>query len=137
MTCTDKAGNESVFGTAGSSVSNTAKGVAGISLTIPKNFAADGNLDDWSGIQPITIAIGQGTGYLVSGQVIDNDADCSAKQYLAVDKQNLYVAYDVTDDYVSFNPALNSYENDSPDLFIGLYNAHGASHTAYQRGAQT
>lgn len=136
MTCTDKAGNESTFGTAAASVSNKAKGVASISLTIPKNFVADGNLDDWSGIQPITIAIGQGTGYLVSGQVIDNDADCSAKQYLAVDNQNLYVAYDVTDDYVSFNAALNTYENDSPDLFIGLYNAHGASHTAYQRGAQ-
>ena len=68
--------------------------------------------------------------------VITNDADCSAYTYVAVDNNYLYVAFDMEDDIVSFNPALDSYKNDCPDLYIGLYNWHGTPHSGYQRGAQ-
>jgi hypothetical protein len=40
---------------------------------------------------------------------------------------------DVTDDYVHWNDAINSYENDAPDLYIGLYNMR-KSHVNYLRG---
>jgi hypothetical protein len=46
----------------------------------------------------------------------------------------LYVALDVTDDVVSVDTLLDSYLNDAPDIFLGLYNWHGKPHTGYKRG---
>ncbi len=136
IVCTDKAGNVSNIGTAGGSTTNTAKGIVTISTTVPTSFTADGDLSEWSGITPIQVAISNGTGFLVTNQVISNDADCSAKAYVAIDKTNLYVAFDVTDDIVSFNPSLSTYLNDCADLFLGFYNWHGVSHVSLKRGAQ-
>ena len=136
VVCKDAAGNASVISTNSPAVTNTAKGVATVSLTIPKSFAADGQLADWTGITPLVMKPSDGSGFIVTNTKISGDADCSAKCYLAIDKTNLYVAFDITDDIVSFNSTKTSYLNDCPDLFIGLYNAHGAPHTAYQRGAQ-
>ncbi len=137
ITCTDKAGNTSLPGYLGSPITNTAKGIVTISLTPPsQTFVADGNLQEWANITPIPMRLSDGSAFLVTNQQISGDDDCSALVYVAVDAENLYVAYDVTDDVVSFNSTLASYYNDAPDLFIGLYDAHGAAHASLQRGAQ-
>lgn len=133
ITCTDAAGNVSEHSSIGP-VTNTAQGVVIISLNAPASFAADGNLGEWSGVAPIQIAPSEG-GYIVTNTIIDNDADLSLDAYLAVDNTYLYVALDVEDDVIS-NTQTTTYLNDSPDLFIGLYNWHGAPHTSYRRDDQ-
>ena len=75
---------------------------------------------------------------LVTNQSLDGDADLSVNAYVAMDDENLYVGFDVEDDIVSSDPALtaNTYERDCPDMFIGLYDWRGATHTNHQRGAE-
>ncbi len=131
VTCKDFAGNISLPGFAGP-ITNTAKGVPTVSITPPANFVADGNLNEWSNAQPSFLmqsALGTATVVLT----VDGDQDCSADVKVAIDNTYLYVMMDVTDDFVQWNDALNSYENDAPDLFIGLYNIT-KSHVAYWRG---
>ena len=135
ITCTDAAGNVSDVASLSSPVTNTAQGVVTISLNAPTNtFSADGDLSEWSGITPIHMAP-SGGGYIVTNTIIDGDADLSLDVYLAVDDTYLYVAMDVEDDVVSTTND-TTYKNDSPDLFIGLYNWHGLPHTSYKRGSE-
>jgi hypothetical protein len=137
IVCTDKAGNVGQPAYLGSPITNTAKGVVTISQNPPANtFVADGNLTEWSSITPISMKLSDGSAFLVANQQISNDDDLSVLAYVAIDNQNLYVAFDVTDDIVSFDPTLASYYNDCPDLFIGLYDWHGKPHSSKQRGAQ-
>ena len=136
ITCTDKAGNVSLPTILTSPITNTAKGVRTISLTPPTNFKADGDLSEWSGVQPIRMYLSEGNAYVVTNTKISGDADLAVKAYVAMDNSNMYIAFDVEDDIVSFNPSLSSYLNDAPDIFIGLYNWHGKPHTSYKRGAQ-
>jgi hypothetical protein len=133
VVCVDNAGNESNPGISGK-VTNLAKGVATINPTAPINFKADGDLSEWAAIKPIRMFLSDGSGHLAANFKVDGDADLSLNAYLAVDQDNLYVAFDVTDDIVSFNPLNAPWENDTPDLFIGLYNQLRASHTFYMRG---
>ncbi|HEX2866379.1 MAG TPA: sugar-binding protein [Ignavibacteriales bacterium] len=141
VTCTDAAGNTSDVSSTSVATSNTAKGVPTILLGTPANFKADGNLSEFTSLysskdyKPISIKKSEGTGFAVANMPITDDNDCSALLYLAVDNQNLYVAFDVTDDYVDGTTAANTYERDCPDLYIGLYNFHGLYHSAYGRGA--
>jgi hypothetical protein len=135
ITCTDKAGNVSPVSISNTPVTNTAKGVNTISLTVPKNFVADGDLSEWASIPYTTIQASDGSGFIVTNQVISSDADLSVKSWLAIDKDYLYAAFDVTDDIVSFNPALSTYLNDCPDIFLGFYNQHGLQHTTYKHGS--
>lgn len=136
ITCTDASGNVGPIAQAGPVV-NKAKGVPTISLTVPA-FRADGSLKEWTdaGIKPIAMKMSDGSGTLVTNQKIDNDADLSVLSYLAVDKDYLYVAFDITDDVVAAGKeaAADSWLRDCPDLFLGLYNYHGATHSAYLRG---
>ncbi|MCX6152251.1 MAG: T9SS type A sorting domain-containing protein [Ignavibacteriales bacterium] len=118
-----------------SSTTTKAKGVVTISLNAPTaNFAADGNLTEWTNVTPIHMAP-SGGGTIVDNTVIDNDADLSLNAYLAMDNNYLYVAFDVEDDIISHSQA-TTWLNDAPDLYIGLYNWHGASHGGYQRGVE-
>ena len=135
VTCMDEAGNYSVVSTNSAPVTNLAKGVVTISPTAPANFAADGDLSEWSGITPIRLFPSEGA-HIVTNTSVDGDADLSVLAYIAMDESNLYVAFDVTDDQVTVDTTLNSYLNDCPDLFIGLYDWHGPSHTSYQRGSE-
>ena len=132
ITCSDADGNISEHASTGP-VTNTAQGVATLSLNAP-TFTADGNLGEWSGVTPIHIAP-SGGGYIVTNTIIDSDNNLSLDAYLAVDNTYLYVALDVEDDVIS-NSQTTTYLNDSPDLFLGLYNWHGAPHTSYRRGAE-
>lgn len=134
VVCTDKAGNVGPVSSTASALTNKARGVATVALSTV-NFKADGKLDEWASITPFIIKLSNGSGFLADpNQKVDNDADLSAKAYVAIDKQFLYVAFDVEDDVV--NPAVKteSYLNDAPDLFIGLYDAHGTPHTGFLRG---
>ncbi|MFH1197866.1 MAG: sugar-binding protein [bacterium] len=133
--CRDESNNMSDIAPAGSAVTNTAKGTPIIHPAPPANFVADGDMGEWAGLAPINIRPSDGTGTIVNNTVIDGDADCSAQVWLAVDSEYLYAAFDVTDDVVNSTNA-TSYLRDSPDLFIGLYDWRGPSHTSYKRGEE-
>jgi hypothetical protein len=133
---TDKVGNVGALGQGSSAVTNTAKGVPVISLTPPSPFVADGNLAEWSGIAPITIRLSEGTGFKAPNTKIDNDADLAVQAYLAVDQQYLYIAFDIEDDVVQVDTNdSQTWMQDCPDLFIGLYDFHGVPHKSFLRGA--
>ncbi len=136
VTCMDGAGNVSVVSQNSLPVTNLAKGQTPVSPIVPTNFAADGDLSDWTGITPFRMFPSDGSGHVVTNQTIDGDADLSVLAYVAMDNSYLYVAFDVVDDIVSTDTTLASYLIDSPDLFIGLYNWHGAPHTSLKRGEQ-
>jgi hypothetical protein len=131
VTCKDFAGNvsePSFFGP----VTNLAKGVPTVSITPPTSFVADGDLGEWSDAQPsFLMQSALGTATVVLN--VDGDADCSADVKVAIDNTYLYVMIDVTDDVVEWDDAALTYENDAPDIYIGLYN-YTQSHVAYWRG---
>ncbi len=134
VTATDSAGNVSAPAVTSSPTTNTAKGVVTISLNPPTNLVCDGNLSEWSGVTPIRLFPSEGA-HIVTNTTITDDNDLSVLAYLAADNDYLYVAFDVTDDVVD-NSAINSWEQDSPDLFLGLYNWHGMPHVGYEGGSE-
>ncbi len=136
VVCKDASGNQSVLSANTSALTNTAKGVTTISMNAPANFQADGDLSEWQSITPFRMFVSDGTGHVVANQKIDSDADCSAKSWVAVDQDYLYVAFDVYDDVFSPSASSTSYLNDSPDIYLGLYNWHGFPHTTLKRGAE-
>lgn len=130
----DMSGNASPVSPNSPATTNTAKGYATISTNAPTStFAADGNLTEFQNIVPQVMAPSDGSGYIVPNTTITNDADCSAKSYVAFDADYLYVGIEVSDDIVSYDSTLASYLNDCPDLYVGLYNAHGLPHTTLRR----
>ncbi len=135
VTCVDAAGNESEPALMPTVVSNTARAIATIQLdpTVSSSFAADGNLGEWAGVQPISIRPSEGA-HIVPNTVVSGDNDLSMDLYLATDDNYLYFAFEMDDDVVD-TTAVNSWEKDSPDLFLGLYDWHGPQHQAYQSGA--
>lgn len=135
IVCQDFAGNIGEPGFSGSTT-NTAKGIAVVSLDIP-NFVADGDLSEWSGIQEFKMYVDDLDPFGHPQYTIDDDADCSGSAWLAIDAEYLYVAYDVDDDvFYPVDPLQNSWELDAPDLFIGLYNWQGEMHSSYHRGSE-
>lgn len=136
VVCKDASGNQSVLSANTSALTNTAKGVTTISMNAPANFQADGDLSEWQSITPFRMYVSDGSGHVVANQKIDSDADCSAKSWVAVDQDYLYVAFDVYDDVFSPDASSTSYLNDSPDIYLGLYNWHGLPHTTLKRGAE-
>ncbi|GAB4338186.1 MAG: hypothetical protein Kow0037_21980 [Calditrichia bacterium] len=134
VTATDEAGNVSDPATFQNAVTNTAKGIVTISMNPPANFTADGNLAEWSSVTPIRLFPSEGA-HIVTNTTVSGDNDLSVLTYIAMDNDYLYVAFDVTDDVID-NSAGNSWEQDSPDLFIGLYDWRGKPHGAYGRGAE-
>ncbi len=135
ITCMDLAGNVGPVSTNSAPVTNTAKGYAVVSPTTV-NFKADGDLSEWAAIKPFRMYLSDGSGTKVTNTSIDDDADCSADAYVAVDNNNLYVAFDIHDDVVYSDSTLSSWLNDCADMFIGLYDFHGATHKTLQRGAK-
>jgi hypothetical protein len=126
----DDAGNESNPVVTSSPVTNTARGITTIAHTGVSAFAADGSLTDWAGITPFRLFESEGA-HVVTNTTISDDDDCSALFYLAMDADYMYVAFDVTDDIIDVS-ASSSWLQDSPDLFIGLYDYRGVPHASYQ-----
>jgi hypothetical protein len=139
VTAMDKVGNINEPTVAGP-FTNLAKGVPTFSLTVPTNFAADGDLSEWTGITPFLLSVNPltPTCHAAPNSVITDDADLKVNAYLAMDATNLYVAFDVDDDVVSFDTsaAASSWLQDAPDLFIGLYDWRGLRHSSYSHGTQ-
>lgn len=135
VVCKDAAGNQSAGSVNSAPLTNTAKGVPTISLSLP-SFNADGDLSEWQSITPFRMFPSDGTGHIVTNTSVTGDDDLSVLSWVAADANYLYVAFDVNDDVVAGNVNSTSYQNDSPDLYLGLYNWHGAPHTTYQRGAE-
>ena len=135
VVCVDNAGNESNPGLAGP-VTNLAKGIAVINETAPANFAADGDLSEWGNIKPFRMFKSDNSGHIPDNYLVNNDADLSVNAYFAIDSANLYVAFDVNDEIVSVDPNIAVWENDCPDLFIGLYNQVKLPHVSYMRGKE-
>jgi len=134
--CVDGAANESPL-VSTSAITNTAKGVTAILPEAPVAFAADGNLGEWADIAPFRMFPSDGSGTIVTNQVIDGDDDLSLNAYVAFDADYIYFAADVTDDINEFDLSKSSYLVDCVDLFLGLYDWHGESHVAYQKGDET
>lgn len=136
VVCKDAAGNISPVSASSAAVTNTAKGIVTVSINPPTStFAADGNMQEWQSIAPIRMSPTDGTAFPAPNSLFSGAADLSVKAYLAVDQTYLYVAFDIDDDVVSTDVSTNDYENDCPDLFIGLYNLRGKPHNNYMRGA--
>ncbi len=137
VTAQDKAGNVNQPTVIGP-IANTAKGVPTISLTGPTTFVADGDLSEWAGITPFLLSVNPSTPtcHPATNTTIGGDADLLARAYLAATPEALYIAYDVDDDVVSIDTAAaaSDWLQDSPDLYIGLYDWRGPWHASYRRG---
>lgn len=137
----DKAGNIGALSFS-DAVTNNARGISTVSLSTP-NFAADGDLSEWTYIKPFRMFLSDASAFLSPNFKVDSDADLSAEAYLAMDGQYLYAAFDVNDDIVAPDEnqrdyAEASYALDSPDLLFGLYDlATNEPHGVYQRGANS
>ncbi|HEY9167607.1 MAG TPA: T9SS type A sorting domain-containing protein [Candidatus Kryptonia bacterium] len=124
------------------SYSNTAKGVPTIAplwkLSSPFNFVADGNLAEWksAGITPFRLYVSDGSGTPVSNSKISGDDVSSGDIYVAMDKTYLYVAGHINTNNIVFTASQSSWFNTSTDLFLGLYDYHGAPHSGLQGGPQ-
>jgi hypothetical protein len=140
VVCRSEAGILGTPGSTGTATTNMAKGVTTIHWGAPANFAADADLSEWAGITPFRMYPSDHSGTVVTNTYIPNDTVCSVDAYVAMDANYLYVAFHVNTNNVYYDPNLdklgNSYLNTCPDLFIGLYNWHGANHTGLQSGAQ-
>ncbi len=135
VTAMDEAGNESTPTVSSTPVTTLAKGVPTISLTAPATFTANGSLTEWSGITPFDLSVVSGTAHSVPNYPIQDDNDLMVKAYVAVDATYLYVAFDVVDNVVAVDTAGTDYLQDSPDIFIGLYDWRGKRHQGYRGGA--
>lgn len=138
VTATDAVGNTNKPAVI-TPVTNKAQGVPIIALAPPTNITIDGITSDWtaSTITPFVLnpfrTIKQG--HFAPNGACKDSLDLSVKAYMAIDSKNLYVLFDVTDDTVSVDTNANSWEQDAPDMFIGLYDWRGPKHGGYARGA--
>ncbi len=117
-------------------VTNKARGIAVINYLSPFNFSADGLLDEWQSFQAFRIFPSEWSGTVAEGTSIDNDQDLSVEAWLACDDNNIYIAFNVTDDSVRIDIPHSPWNNDSPELFIGLYNWINAQHNLPQNGME-
>ena len=131
VVCVDAAGNVGAPGVTSSPVTNEAKGIPTISLDVPSNFVADGDLSEWanSGIMPFIINPSTG-GVWAS---VDDESDLNATVYLAIDNDYIYFAADVIDDDYYFGEG-NWYDQDALQFFFGLYDSRGPKHNSIKRG---
>ena len=129
VVCVDAAGNGSAPGVTTSAITNEAQGIPTISLDVPTNFVADGDMGEWEGIMPFVI--NPTTGHVWSN--VDNEEDLSGTVYLAIDDDYLYFAADVVDDDYYYGEG-NWWDQDALQFFIGLYDWRGPKHTSIKRG---
>lgn len=127
--CIDASGNVSVFGVTESAISNTARGIPTISLTVP-DVTIDADLSEWfeSDIEPFYIGPDSnswGTPQVSIGTV-DDAVDASATFFVAMDTSYLFVAGEITDNsYEGWTGTGNWWEYDVFEFFIGLFDQRG------------
>ncbi len=132
VVCTDEAGNISPMGNT-ASIANLAKGIATVQLKTPA-FVADGDLSEWdaAGITPMVMK--PSTTHWAIG-TFNDDNDLNAKVYMAIDDENLYLAFDVIDDVYSYDPAGDWWQDDAIEIFLGMYE-YKTRHNGFKRGAE-
>lgn len=132
VNCVDAAGNVSETFTTSDPFTNTGRAWAIINYGAPTNFVLDGYFDEWEGIVPFTIKPEENP--VVSGS-IDDSLDFSAKCYLAIDNEFLYIAFDVIDDVFSWRQTntVDWWNDESIEFFIGFYPIVGtvSHHSTY------
>jgi len=134
VTCTDAAGNKSdTFGSTTTPFTNTGKKRAIISLDAPQNFVADGDFSDWGDIVPFKLNPARN---LYWGNIKDS-LDYSANCYVAMDNENLYIAFDVFDDVFSWSAdnTVDWWEDECIEFYFGFYEL-GIPHSYFFRGAE-
>ena len=138
VVCTDAAQNVGPAGTTTSPATNTALGIPTISLDAPTAFVADGFFEDWGDVAYFEMGVTPNSWGISSiWGAVDNDADASAKLYLAIDDDFLYVGVDALDNvYNGYVGEGNWWDMDAFQLFIGLYDQSGPRHGALFRGAE-
>jgi len=117
-------------------IDNTAQGVTVINPQAPANFVADGDLSEWEGIKPFRLFVSDGSAKVVENTYVPNDTISSGEIYVAVDQDYLYVAGHINTNNIVFDAAQSSWLNTSTDLFLGLYDWHGAPHTSLKNGTE-
>lgn len=133
VTCKDANANVGPPGVS-SAVTNTAKGIATISLSPPANFVADGDLTEWYSSSIMPFELSPTTAYVPAGSIDDN-ADLSATVFMAIDDDNLYIAADVVDNVYNYGTG-NWWDQDAFQIFIGLYDWRGSKHQSLERGSE-
>jgi hypothetical protein len=132
--CTDAAGNVSdSIGVSVQSNTNTGKKRAIISLNPPQNFVADGYLTEWQHIMPYTLHPDTN---IFTGTINDY-LDYSAKCYVAMDNDYLYVAFDVFDDVFTWQPGntVDWWDDEAIEFFFGLYELN-QFHPSFMNGEE-
>ncbi len=137
VTATDKVGNANEPTVIGP-ITNNGKAVPTIAKAPPATVTIDGDLSEWASFKPFLLSVNPATptAHAATNTTITGDADLKGNAYLAVDNTALYVAFDVDDDAISIDTSASASDwlQDSPDLYIGLYDWRGPLHSAYQRG---
>jgi len=136
VTATDAAGNVSVAAVQSTPKTTKAKGVPTIAVAPPAGLTIDGDLTEWtsSSIRPFFLS--KDSAFISTNGSLDGDNDLSVYAWLAVDANYLYVAFDVIDDIVAVDTTkADTYRNDSPDLFLGLYDWRGKTHSGLAGGS--
>lgn len=136
VSCTDKSGNIGKPGGTFDAVASMSKAAPLVSDIAPAGFVADGDLSEWASISGWNLKISDGSATEINPATWDiaddNDASMEAKAALA--DGFLYVAIKVTDDVYFVDSTKDSYNQDAPDLFFGLYKFRGKNHVGYKRG---
>jgi hypothetical protein len=133
--CTDEFGNEGLPGLSPTSYTNTALGIPTISLNVPSNFIADGDLTEWYNSGNMYWELKPSTDNVATGS-FTNDDDLTGIVFLAIDDDYLYVAADVIDDVFDGTASSNWWEYDALQIFIGLYDQRGPAHTSFGNGSE-
>jgi len=120
VNCTDKKYNVGQPAYSGA-VTNPAKGVPVINFGSPVNFMADGDLSEWTASEIAPFVLSKSTAFVPADNFFDNDADLTAKLYLAIDDDYLYFAADMTDDKIVSEGGMYDTQ-DKIYLHLGLYN---------------
>ncbi len=137
VTATDASGNTNAPVIVGP-YTNKAQGVPTIAWGKPSTLAVDGALGDWASVVPIVMNPfrNPAVGHMSPNGQLKDSLDLSVKAYLAMDANNLYIAFDVVDDTVSVDTLGTSYQQDGPDLFLGFYDSKGDRHKGYTGGTR-
>lgn len=137
VSATDVNGNPSETFTTSESFTNVGEARSIIHYGMPPNFVADGFFDEWAGIVPFNIHPDRSL--IETGSFADS-LDYSLNCYLAMDSDNLYVAFDVLDDVFSWQESNSSdwWDDESIEFFIGLYEIAGSEshHHGWTRGSE-
>lgn len=134
MSAKDEAGNEGTIGTSSPVTTGTAKGIPVVSNIKPAGFVADGNLKEWTSSPIVPFILDGNDGVSHTKGAVDGKSDIWMKAWVAVSNDSLFVAYEVHDDIIITDTTKNTYEVDSPDLFISTYKYKGKDHASYRRG---